>query len=65
MLRGGYGIYWAPWNYPAPSTATSNYGQVGYTQNTLSPADGQHADRHADNPFPNGVLQPTGNASAR
>ena len=35
VLRGGYGVYWAPFNYPAPSTATSNYGQVGFTQNTL------------------------------
>src|SRR5262249_25026453 len=35
VLRGGYGVYWAPFNYPAPSTATSNYGQVGYTLNTL------------------------------
>ena len=39
VLRGGYGIYWAPYNYPAPSTSASNYGQVGYTQNTLAPAD--------------------------
>ena len=20
VLRGGYGLYWAPWNYPAPSS---------------------------------------------
>src|SRR5438045_6282981 len=35
VLRGGYGIYWAPFNYQAPSTTTSNYGQVGYTANTF------------------------------
>ena len=35
VLRGGYGIYWAPFNYQPPSTSTSNYGQVGFTQNTL------------------------------
>ena len=37
VVRGGYGIFWAPWNSPAPSPATSNYGQVGFTQNTLVP----------------------------
>ena len=40
VLRGGYGVFWAPWNSPAPSPATSNYGQVGYTLNTLVAADG-------------------------
>ena len=35
VLRGGYGLFWAPFNYPAPSTSASNYGQVGYTQNTI------------------------------
>ena len=29
----GYGIYWAPKNAPAPNT--TNYGQVGYNQETL------------------------------
>ena len=37
VLRGGYGLYWAPWNYPVPSSVTSNYGQIGFTQNTVSP----------------------------
>ena len=45
VLRGGYGLYWAPWNYPVPSSATSNYGQIGFTQNTRQPADRRHADR--------------------
>ena len=31
VLRGGYGMYWAPFNYPGVSTSASNYGQVGYT----------------------------------
>ena len=31
VLRGGYGLYWAPMNFPIPSTATNNYGQVGYS----------------------------------
>ncbi len=37
VLRAGYGIYWAPWNYPVPSSASSNYGQLGFTQNTVVP----------------------------
>ena len=27
VIRGGYGIYWAPWNYQAPNN--TNYGQIG------------------------------------
>ena len=56
MLRGGYGLYWAPYNYPAPSTSTSNYGQVGYTQNTVAAADGGTPTVTLDNPFPTGVV---------
>ena len=33
VMRGGYGIYQAPWNYQAVGSA--NYGQVGYSQNTF------------------------------
>jgi len=62
VLRGGYGIYWAPYNYPAPSTSTSNYGQVGYTQNTLVSQSTGTPTVTLDNPFPNGVLQPSGNS---
>jgi hypothetical protein len=62
VLRGGYGIYWAPYNYPAVSTTTSNYGQVGYTQNTLVQQTAASPTVTLTNPFPNGVLQPTGNS---
>jgi hypothetical protein len=62
VLRGGYGIYWAPYNYPAPSTTTSNYGQDGYTQNTLVQQNPTTPNVTLTNPFPNGVLQPTGNS---
>jgi trimeric autotransporter adhesin len=66
VIRGGYGLYWAPYNYPAPSTSANNYGQVGYSQNTIAPqvhpaAGGTPAISLA-NPFPNGVVQPTGNS---
>jgi len=62
VMRGGYGIYWAPYNYPIPSTSTSNYGQVGYTQNTLVQQTPGTPTVTLTDPFPNGVLQPTGNS---
>ena len=60
VVRGGYGIFWAPWNYPSPSN--TNYGQLGFTgvstqqQNTLVPITS------IDNPFPNGLAQPVGSS---
>ena len=64
MLRGGYGLYWAPYNYPAPSThRRSNYGQVGFTQNTSSPQTAAHVPTVTlANPFPNGLVQPSGSS---
>jgi trimeric autotransporter adhesin len=59
VLRGGYGIFYGPWNYPAPGT--TGYAQYGYTgsttlsQNTLVPITS------IDNPFPGGLQQPTEN----
>jgi hypothetical protein len=61
VLRGGYGIFWAPFNYPIPSTTNNNYGQVGYTQNTVLPQTLPTPTVTLDNPFPNGVVQPSGN----
>src|SRR5207247_2617318 len=64
VLRGGYGIYWAPYNYPAVSTSTSNFGQVGFTQNTISPqalgATGPAVSM--SNPFPLGIVPPLGSS---
>src|SRR5204863_5438914 len=62
VLRSGYGIYWAPFNYPAPSTSTSNYGQVGFTNNTLVQQNATTPNVTLDNPFPLGVLQPSGSS---
>jgi hypothetical protein len=62
VLRGGYGMFWSPYNYPTPSTTNSNYGQVGYTQNTVSPQTLPIPTVTLDNPFPNGVVQPSGNS---
>ncbi len=32
VVRAGYGIYWAPWNYQA--VGAQNYGNIGFTQVT-------------------------------
>jgi trimeric autotransporter adhesin len=61
VVRGGYGLYWAPWNYPVPSTSTNNYGQVGYTQNTILSSTRANPTS-LSNPFPSGIQLPTGNS---
>ena len=61
VLRGGYGLYWAPFNYPIPSTSASNYGQVGYSQNTILTSSRSNPTTF-ENPFPNGIEQPSGNS---
>jgi hypothetical protein len=63
VIRAGYGLYWAPYNYPAPSTDQNNYGQVGYSQNTtlIQSAPGTVPTTSITNPFPNGLVQPSGN----
>jgi hypothetical protein len=60
VLRGGYGLYWAPFNYPGVSTSSSNYGQVGFTQNTIL-STSRANPVSLSTPVPNGVAVPTGN----
>jgi hypothetical protein len=62
VLRAGYGIYWAPWNYQQPSTGTNNYGQTGFTVNTPTPQSQFIPTVTLDNPFPNGLVQPAGSS---
>ena len=59
VVRAGYGIYWAPWNYQA--VGAQNYGNIGYTQVTQSPQNQFTPNVTLENPFPNGVLTPVGN----
>jgi hypothetical protein len=59
VLRAGYGIYWAPWNYQAVGTA--NYGNIGYSQQTFISQNQFVPANLLSNPFPNGVLTPVGN----
>jgi hypothetical protein len=60
VLRGGYGIFWAPFVYQDPND--TNYGQIGYTRNTDFVQGPQIPVGTIDNPFPNGLLQPVGNS---
>jgi hypothetical protein len=61
VIRGGYGIYTAPWNYAGPGTA--NYGQIGYTNVTQMTGQDQFRPTITlDNPFPGGLQQPSGNS---
>jgi hypothetical protein len=60
VIRAGYGIYWAPWNYQA--VGANNYGNIGFTQVTTTPQNQFRPDVNMINPFPTGVLQPFGNS---
>jgi len=64
VVRGGYGLYWSPWNYPVPSATSNNgnFGQIGYTNNTPSPQTTGIPTVTLTNPFPNNLVSPTGNS---
>jgi hypothetical protein len=57
-IRGGYGIFWIPQSFSAQNA--TGYSQttniVTSTNNNYTPA------ATLDNPYPNGLLQPVGNA---
>ncbi|HKB13016.1 MAG TPA: TonB-dependent receptor, partial [Vicinamibacterales bacterium] len=60
VLRGGYGLFWAPWNYD-----TSQHGQIGFARSTSmsqSSAESEVPLSTLDNPFPNGLQQPVGSS---
>jgi trimeric autotransporter adhesin len=60
VLRAGYGMYWAPWNYPAPSPAS--YGAIGFSNTTPSPQTTITPTVSMTNPFPNGLVPPSGSS---
>jgi hypothetical protein len=60
VIRAGYGLYWAPWNYP-----TSRHGQIGFsrtTQLSQSSSESEVPITGLDNPFPSGLQQPVGSS---
>jgi hypothetical protein len=63
VLRGGYGVFWSPWNYPAAGTTA--WGQIGYSATTqLQQTQGVPTISLSD-PFPAGLVEPTGSALGR
>ena len=61
VMRAGYGLYWAPWNYQAPSNV--NYGQIGASQQTFINQGQFFPTATLSNPFPGPLLAPVGNAN--
>jgi len=59
IVRGGYGVFWAPWNYQPVSGI--NYGQIGYVRETFVDQGQFVPSVTLGNPFPAGALQPVGN----
>jgi hypothetical protein len=60
VLRGGYGLFWAPWNYN-----TTQHGQVGFSRTTSlnqSTPENEVPLTTLDNPFPSGLLAPIGSS---
>ncbi|MGE0812090.1 MAG: TonB-dependent receptor [Vicinamibacterales bacterium] len=60
VVRTGYGVYYAPWNYQF--VGATNYGQVGYSQDTFMTQGQYFPTATLTNPFPGGVTQPRGNS---
>jgi trimeric autotransporter adhesin len=60
VIRAGYGTYWSPWNYQAPNN--TNYGQIGAANVTEVQQGRFFPTTLISNPYPSGLLQPTGNA---
>jgi hypothetical protein len=60
VLRGGYGTFYAPWQYNA-----TNHGQIGFTRRTSLSQSSAESDvpiTTLDNPFPAGLQQPIGSS---
>ncbi len=50
VIRGGWGLYYSPWNFPA--AGTNGWGQIGYSATTTLPQTVGRADGHAEQPVP-------------
>ncbi len=61
VVRGGYGILYAPIRYDPIAALAPGYTQ--YTPYVSSNNNGQTPANSLDNPFPNGLEQPAGNSA--
>jgi hypothetical protein len=60
VLRGGYGTFYAPWQYNA-----TNHGQIGFSRTTTLVQTAAESDvpiTTLDNPFPAGLQRPIGSS---
>jgi hypothetical protein len=60
VLHGGYGVFYAPWQYNA-----TNHGQIGFARTTTLTQSSAESDvpiTTLDNPFPNGLQVPIGSS---
>ncbi len=62
VLRGGYGLYWAPWNYPSAGTGYTSTGFSRSTSLVQSTAESSVPITVLDNPFPAGLQAPIGSS---
>ena len=61
IVRGGYGIFWAPAQYPFPSeTSMGTRGFTAVTTYFASSDNGLTPAGRLDDPFPNGLEKPVG-----
>jgi hypothetical protein len=60
VIRGGYGTFYAPWQYNQ-----TNHGQIGFSRTTNLSQSSAGSDvpiTTLDNPFPSGLQQPVGSS---
>ncbi len=60
VVRGGYGLFWAPWQYVQTGHAT-----IGFTRTNemaQSAAESEVPLTSLENPFPGGLVAPTGSS---
>ncbi len=60
VIRGGYGVYWAPWNYQF--VGALNYGQIGFSQATVIDQGQFRPTVDLTNPFPGSLTPIVGSA---
>jgi hypothetical protein len=63
VIRGGYGLFWAPIQYPGPSV--NSFAALGFSAQTSGTTFDQGGDSTLQSPFPDGVNQPSANENRR
>jgi hypothetical protein len=63
VMRAGFGTYWSPWNYQAPSNV--NYGQIGAARQTVHQPGPVLSDREPEQPVPERPARSRGQPARR